>query len=86
MAPLRDKRRGRGEANRRRAKPHNIVREISVHGPGQWLGGAYIVKANPREVFENVIVIICRNLPPQEDARRAAILPIERPLTGRREK
>jgi hypothetical protein len=80
LAPLRDKRRGRSEANRRRAKQYNIVRDISIHGPGQWLGGAYIVKVNPREVFENVIVIICRhNLPPQEDARRAAILPIERP-------
>jgi hypothetical protein len=81
LAPLR----GRDEANRR-AKPYNIVRDISIHGPRQWLGGAYIVKANPREVFENVIVIISHDLPPQEDARRAAILPIERPSTGRREK
>jgi hypothetical protein len=60
LAPLRDKRRDRGEADRRRAKPYSIVRAISTNGSGQWLGGAYIVKANPREVFGDVIVIICR--------------------------
>ena len=60
MGALHDNRRGRGEANRRRAKPYNIVRDNSTHGSGQWLGGAYIVKANPREVFGDVIVIICR--------------------------
>ena len=61
MGALHDNRRGRGETNRRRAKPYNnSVRDISVHGPGQWLSGAYIVKANPREVFGDVIVIICR--------------------------
>jgi hypothetical protein len=78
---LHDNRRGRGEANRRRAKPYNIVRDISTHGSGQWLGGAYIVKANP--VFGDIIVIVCRH---KEDARRAVTLPIERPSTQRREK
>jgi hypothetical protein len=60
VAPLRDRRRDRGEADRRRAKPYNIVHAISTNGSGQWLGRAYIVKANPREVFGDVIVIICR--------------------------
>jgi len=59
LAQLRDKHSERGEAERRMAKPYNIVRDISTHRSGQWLGVAYIVKANPREVFENVIVIIC---------------------------
>jgi hypothetical protein len=40
-------------------KPYNIVRDISSHRSGQSLGGAYIVKANPRVVFGDVIVIIC---------------------------
>jgi hypothetical protein len=30
-------------------KPYNIVRDISTNGSGQWLGGAYLVKAAPRE-------------------------------------
>ncbi len=60
MAPLRDKRCDRGEAGRRRAKPYNIVRDISIHGPGQWLGAAYLVKAAPRESKGNVIVIRCQ--------------------------
>jgi hypothetical protein len=47
--PLRDKRQGRREAGRRRAKAYNIVRDISTNGSGQWLGGAYLVKAAPRE-------------------------------------
>ena len=59
MAPLRDMRRDRGEADRRRAKPYNIVRDISTHGSGQRLGGAYLVKAAPRESKGNVIVIRC---------------------------
>jgi hypothetical protein len=49
IAPLRDKRRGPREADRRRAKPYNIVRDISANGSGQWLAGAYLVKAAPRE-------------------------------------
>jgi len=48
LAPLHDKHRDRGEAGRRRAKPNNIVRDVSTNGSGQWRGGAYIVKA-PRE-------------------------------------
>jgi hypothetical protein len=45
LAPLRDK----PEADRRRAKPYNIVRDISTNGSGQWRGGAYLVKAAPRD-------------------------------------
>ncbi len=59
MAPLRDKRCGRSEADRRMAKPYTIVRDISTHGSGQWLGGAYLVKAASRESKGNVIVIKC---------------------------
>jgi hypothetical protein len=33
------------------------VRAISTNGSGQWLGRAYIVKANPREVFGDVIFV-----------------------------
>jgi hypothetical protein len=39
------------------AKPYNIVRDISTQRSGQWLGSAYIVKANPREVFGDVIFV-----------------------------
>jgi hypothetical protein len=59
LAPLR-RQRDRGEADRRRAKPYNIVHDISTHGSGQWLGGGYIVKANPREVLGDVVGIIRR--------------------------
>jgi hypothetical protein len=45
LAPLRDK----PEADRRRAKPYNIVRDISTNGSGQWRGGAYLVKAASRD-------------------------------------
>jgi hypothetical protein len=48
LAPLRDKRRDRGEADRRKNKPYVIVRDISTHGTGQWLGSAYFVEARAR--------------------------------------
>jgi hypothetical protein len=68
LAPLR-RQRDRGEADRRRAKPYNIVRDISTHGSGQWLGGGYIVKANPREVFGDVVGIICRQGKTRDERR-----------------
>jgi len=46
LAPLRDIRRDRVEADRRSAKPYNIVLDISTHGSGQGLGGAYLVKTD----------------------------------------
>jgi hypothetical protein len=59
LAPLRDKRRDRGEADRRKAKPYIIVRDISTRGSGQWPGGVYIAKAAARKSKANVIVITC---------------------------
>jgi hypothetical protein len=49
LAALREKCGDRGKAGRQRAKPYNIVRDVSTNGSGQWRGGAYIVKAAPRE-------------------------------------
>jgi hypothetical protein len=69
--PLRDKRQGRREAGRRRAKAYNIVRDISTNGSGKWLGGAYLVKAAPRE-YEGERH--CRQVQPKWDMRGAAIL------------
>jgi hypothetical protein len=49
MAPLCDKGRDRGEVDRRRTKPYNIVRDISTEGSGQWLGGAYSLNSRLRK-------------------------------------
>jgi len=76
IGPLRDKRRRPREADRRRAKPYNIVCDISTNGPGQWLGGAYLVKAAPRE-YEGERH--CRQVQPKWDMRGAAILSTQKP-------
>jgi hypothetical protein len=73
---LRDKRQGRREAGRRRAKAYNIVGDISANGSGQWLGGAYLVKAAPRE-YEGERH--CHQVQPKWDMRGAAILSTQKP-------
>jgi hypothetical protein len=79
--PLRDMRRAPREADWRRAKPYNIVCDISTNGPGQWLGGAYLVKAAPRE-YEGERH--CHQVQPKWDMRGAAILSTQKTLTRRR--
>ncbi len=59
-----------GKADRRRAKPYNTMSEFSIYWPGQWLGGAYLVKAAPRE-YEGERH--CRQVQRRRDMRGAAI-------------
>jgi hypothetical protein len=58
------------------AKPYNIVRDISTQRSGQWLGGAYIVKANPREYEREHH---SRQVQPKWDMRGAVILSTQKP-------
>src|ERR1700724_389912 len=63
-------------SHRRRAKPYNIVRDISANGSGQWLRGAHLVKAAPRE-YEGEHH--SRQVQPKWDMRGAAILSTQKP-------
>ncbi len=47
MAPLRDKRRDRGEADRRKAKPYIIGRDLAFEPPGGGFHGINIEGFSP---------------------------------------
>src|SRR5690348_14180958 len=52
------------------------IRDISANGSGQWLGGAYLVKAAPREYEREHR---SRQVQPKWDMRGAAILSTQKP-------
>ncbi|MFZ0494599.1 MAG: hypothetical protein WBE80_03095 [Methylocella sp.] len=56
--------------------PYASAGDISANGSGQWLGGAYLVKAAPRE-YEGERK--CHKVQPKWDMRGAAILSTQKP-------